>query len=98
VDGVAGNKCVGKGIVSPNVPSNVPDDFEQSIINITNWLAGFVVMLAVLAMIYGGFIYLSSSGDQEKAAGGKRVVTYALLGLIIAGIAYAVVKVIVNLL
>ena len=97
VDG-AGNKCIGRGIVSPSVPSDVPDDFEQSIINITNWLAGFVVMLAVLAMIYGGFIYLSSSGDQEKAAGGKRVVTYALLGLIIAGIAYAVVKVIVNLL
>ena len=96
--GIEKNECIGRGIVPPHEPSDVPGDFEQSIMNITNWLAGFIVMLAILAMIYGGFIYLSSSGDQEKTAGGKKVVTYALLGLIVAGIAYAAVKVIVDIL
>jgi len=77
-------------------PTNVPTDIEAAILSLTNWILGFVAMIAVLAIIWGGVTYIGSSGDETKATTGKRVVTYALIGLVIAGIAYALVDVIVT--
>ena len=81
----------------PNRPDGISDKtFEQSLIAITNWLLGFVAILGILAMVWGGINYVGSAGDQEKATTAKRVITYALLGVIIAGLAYAAVKVVVD--
>ena len=84
------------GWVLPNQPANVPGDFNKSLIDITNWLLGFVAIFGILAMVWGGINYVGSAGDQEKATTAKRVITYALLGVIIAGLAYAAVKVVVE--
>ena len=80
----------------PNRPAYVPSDFEGALIDITNWLLGFVVIFGILAMVWGGINYVGSAGDQEKATTAKRVITYALLGIIIAGLAYAAVNVVVE--
>ena len=81
---------------SPSKPSGVPSDFDSAILNATNWILGFVGMIAVLMIIWGGVTYLTSAGDEEKAKTGKKTLSYAIMGLVIAGIAYAVVKVIVT--
>ena len=77
-------------------PVGVPGNFEQSIINLTNWILGFVSMIAVLMLIWGGVLYLTSAGDEEKAKTGKKTVSYAIMGLVVTGIAYAIVNVIVT--
>ena len=88
--------CSG-GFGSPSAPTNVPTNFENAVINLTNWVLGFVAMIAVLMIVFGGVMYIGSAGDETKATTGKRVVTYALIGLVIAGIAYALVNVIVSI-
>ena len=87
--------CSG-GFGTPSSPDNVPTNFEDAVINLTNWILGFVAMIAVLTIVFGGVTYIGSAGDETKATTGKRVVTYALIGLVIAGIAYALVNVIVS--
>ena len=77
-------------------PANVPGDFRQSIKNTTDWILGFVGMIAVLMLIWGGVIYLTSAGDEDKAKTGKKTIQYAIMGLVIAGIAYAIVNVIIT--
>ena len=77
-------------------PDNVPGDFEQSIKNTTDWILGFVAMIAVLMLIWGGINYLTSAGDEDKAKTGKKTISYAIIGLVIAGIAYAIVNVIIT--
>ena len=77
-------------------PDNVPGDFEQSIKNATDWILGFVAMIAVLMLIWGGINYLTSAGDEDKAKTGKKTIAYALIGLVVAGIAYAIVDVIIT--
>jgi hypothetical protein len=55
-----------------------------TIFNITNWLF-YILMLAVtLMIIYGGFLYITAAGDPEKAGKGKSVLTFAIIGLVIA--------------
>ena len=80
----------------PAPPVGVPANFDNAVINLTNWILGFVAMIAVLAIVWGGVMYIGSAGDETKATTGKRVVTYSLIGLVIAGIAYALVNVIVT--
>ena len=81
---------------SPSKPSGVPTDFDNAVLNATNWILGFVGMIAVLMLIWGGVNYLTSAGDEEKAKTGKKTVSYAIIGLVVAGIAYAIVDVIVT--
>ena len=85
------------GFHMPAQPVGTPGDFGQSIVNLTNWVLGFATMIAVLALIWGGMNYLTSAGNEETAKSGKQTIKYALLGLIVAGIAYALVNVVVSI-
>ena len=73
----------------------VTESFEDAVIKATNWLLGFTAMIAVLVIVWGGISYVGSTGDEEKARTAKKTITYGLLGLVVAGFAYAIVKVIV---
>ena len=72
------------------------DTFLEIIERLTNWLTGLVVAIGILAIIWAGVKYVSSGGDTEQATTAKRVFKYALLGIIVAGIAWALVNVLVN--
>lgn len=51
---------------------------------ITNWLF-MILMLAVVAMIiWGGLLYVFSSGDPTKTGKAKGVLTFAIVGLAVA--------------
>ena len=80
----------------PPKPGDVPESFDDAVLNATDWILGFVGMIAVLMIIWGGINYLTSAGDEDKARTGKKTLTYALIGLVVAGIAYALVKVVVS--
>lgn len=62
-------------------PSNTPTDIRQAIMNITNWVLGFVSMICVLVVMYG----LVTGADTIK---------YGILGLVVCGLAYAMVIVV----
>jgi len=80
----------------PPKPSKVPTDFDKAIMNLINWILGFVTMVCVLALIWGGVNYLTSAGDEDKIKTGKKVMEYAIMGIIVCGFAYAIVVVIVG--
>ena len=63
---------------------------------LTNWVVGLVVAIGILAIIWAGITYVSSGGDAEQATTAKKTIKYALLGIIVAGIAYALINVLVK--
>lgn len=77
------------------VNPGLPDDFDASIMNIINWMLAFVATITVLVIIYGGMVYTTSTGDQDRVSSAKKTVKYAIMGLAMAGIAYAAVRLIV---
>ena len=81
---------------APSKPGGVPTDLDQAILNATNWLLGFVGMIAVLVIIWGGINYLGSVGDEDRIRTAKNTIKWGLMGVIIAGFAYAIVNVIVT--
>lgn len=52
---------------------------------------GFMGVIAVGVMIYGGFLFLTSSGDAGKVKKGQDAIKYGLIGLVVSLLAYAIV-------
>ncbi len=57
---------------------------------VTNWVF-YVILIAVMIMIlYAAFLFLTSSGSPEKAGKATKVITYAIIGMVIGLLARAI--------
>lgn len=59
---------------------------------ITNTILYIVGIIAVIMLIIGGIRYVTSGGDAKKVTDAKNTVLYAIIGLIISVLAYAIVN------
>ena len=55
-----------------------------------------VGIISVVMLIYGGLRYVISGGDSKKVTDAKNTILYAIIGLIIAILAYAIVNFVIN--
>ncbi len=85
----------GGGWVAPAQPTGVMQDINKAVMNITNWILGFIALIAVLAIIWGGVQYVTSVGNDTQMESAKKTIQWAVMGLVVAGLAYAIVYVIV---
>ena len=58
-------------------------------------ISGTVV---ILFLIYGGFIYLTSAGNDEAAEKGKKILINAVIGLVVIIMSTAIVTIVSGLL
>lgn len=80
-----------------NAPGGIPNvELGQVVINVTNWVLGIVTLLAVLSLIWGGIRYATAAGDQSVTEEAKTIISYAIWGLVVAGISYALVSAVVK--
>lgn len=52
-------------------------------VSIINWGLGILALIAVCIILYGGFIWLTSGGNEEKIDKAKRILRNGIIGLII---------------
>lgn len=79
-----------------NYPAGAPKDFDLVVNNTTNWILGFVGLVAILVLIFGGVQYLTATGNEDQVRDAKATIRNAIMGLVIAGLAYAIVLTIVT--
>ena len=63
---------------------------------ITNVVLLAVGIISVVMLIYGGLRYILSGGDAKKVTDAKNTILYAIIGLIISLLAYAIVNFVLN--
>jgi cytochrome bd-type quinol oxidase subunit 2 len=63
---------------------------------ITNTILFIVGALSVIMLIYGGLRYIISGGDSKKVTDAKNTIMYAIIGLIIAVLAYAIINFVIK--
>ena len=64
------------------------------ILQIIQLLLTFAGMIAVGALVLGGYWYITSAGNEEQAEKGKKAIINAIIGLVIITLAYAIVMII----
>ena len=68
-------------------------DVINTAIKILGWVVG---VASVILVMIGGFSYITSAGNPEKTATAKKRIIYALVGLLIAALAWAIVHFVIN--
>ena len=63
---------------------------------ITNTVLYAVGIISVVMLILGGLRYVISGGDSKKVTDAKNTIMYALIGLIISILAFAIVNFVIN--
>ncbi|MCK5471685.1 hypothetical protein KAI54_00665 [Candidatus Gracilibacteria bacterium] len=65
--------------------------------NVISQLIGWTAALAVVFLIFGGYQYLTSVGNDEQIKSAHKTITWSLAGLLLALLAFAIVQILVNI-
>lgn len=92
----------GGGLISPSdqpqtlvAATGGTGSFKELALNIVNFFLFFLGFIATIMIIYGGIMYVTSGGGEnvEKA---KKVLIYAVIGIIVILLSFAVVNTILS--
>ena len=77
-------------------PGDTPEKqrkfFGRVILNVIDAMLRLVAILTVGFVIFGGFKYMTSAGSPDAAAKGRKTITNALIGMVIATASVALVN------
>lgn len=71
---------------------NSGNNVVKVIKNVINILLFLVSMIAVLMIVIAGFRFVTSNGDSNTVSSAKNAIIYAVIGIVIAVMAYAIVN------
>ena len=72
------------------------EPIESFIANLLNGVYFVIGVLAVGYIIYGGVRYTMSAGDASKVATAKNTIMYAIIGLIVSLLAFAITNFVIS--
>ena len=62
--------------------------------NFLRAVMGFVAIALFIMLVVGGFKYLTSGGNPEAAASGRRTITFAIAGVVLIAASYLILVII----
>jgi len=71
-------------------PARTAGDFVTTLQRIFSGGAAVIAAISGLFILYAAFLYIMSHGDEEKVAKAKDTIVYAIMGLVVAGLAYGI--------
>ena len=69
---------------------------DDIVLAVVNWLLFAVGVISVIMLIVGGIKYATSAGDSNKVTSAKNTIMYAIIGLAVAVLAFAIVGFVTN--
>jgi hypothetical protein len=75
----------------PSVPGTAEDDVRSSVTTTLNFVLTFLALAAVVFVIVGGIRILAAGGNEEQVTKGRKMIIYAVIGLIIVFFARTIV-------
>ena len=85
--------CVDIGI-GPCIPVVGQGSDATFVTRIYGYGLGLLGGVAILALMYGGYVIITSQGDPIQLRRGKNIIKYALLGVILAIFGFVFIQII----
>ena len=73
-----------------------PAEIKAVVVNILNPIIGSLGLVAVVFVVVGGINYMTSAGDAAKTQKAKNTILYALIGLVVCALAFAIVNFVIG--
>ena len=73
--------------------ATVPADLElvQIITNIADYAYTLLLVAAVIAFVWAGFMFLTAQGEPEKLNKAKMMVVYSIIGVLVSALSWGIV-------
>ena len=105
---IAGNIMLGNNIAHASIKKQIESGADKVgggdamevgdlITNVTNVLLFLIGALSVIFIIISGIYYVTSQGNAEQVKKAKNTMVYAVVGLIISILAYAIVNFVIGI-
>jgi uncharacterized membrane protein YidH (DUF202 family) len=86
------------GDVDPTLEQLGTKTAAEILTTIIEWLLSLVAIIALGVLIWGSLSYILSVGDENKAEKAKKIILYAVVGLVLVGASFLIITVVQNLL
>lgn len=86
------------GVSEPPKPTGVVETkrFSELLLQWTNFTLPYITIGAVIVLIYGGILFVSAAGNEDKLTKGKTIIIWTVIGLLLVLSSYAIVNTLVN--
>ncbi|MBU1164516.1 hypothetical protein KKA15_03070 [Patescibacteria group bacterium] len=71
-------------------------ELRESVMSIVNVALGFLGILAILIILWGGFRWLTAGGSEDKVGEAKKIIVAGIIGLVIILSALAITTFVVS--
>lgn len=83
-------------ILGKPIHINQVNGFLEAGVAATDWILGIIGSVSLLMFVWGGFQLLISQGEKGKIDEGKKIMTSAIIGIIIVFSSYIMIKFVVE--
>lgn len=77
--------------------ADLGSDPKRLILNILGAITALVSVIALAAIVYAGFLLITDRGNEDNVEKAKKIILYAVVGLILIGLAAIIVNAIINI-
>lgn len=71
-------------------------DLVETIARLIRVVIGFLGVIAVILVLYGGFVWMTAGGNEDRVKKAKRILTNATIGLVIVVSSFAIASFVLN--
>ncbi len=65
-------------------------DVRETVFQIVNVILGFLGIVAIILVLWGGFMWMTSQGNEEKTGTARKIIISGIIGLGIVLASYAI--------
>ena len=80
-----------------DLPTAEDDDVRDMAVTIIKYLITFLGIIAVVIILYGGFVWMTAAGNDDRVSKAKNIIIAGIIGLIIVIAAFAIVTFIIGM-
>ncbi|MCK5212210.1 hypothetical protein KAJ89_05915 [Candidatus Parcubacteria bacterium] len=73
------------------------EDIRDTAVGIIQYLLTFLGIIAVAIILYGGFMWMTAGGNEDRVAKAKKIIISGAIGLIIVLAAFAIVTFVIEI-
>jgi hypothetical protein len=71
-------------------------DLREGIMTVIQVLLGFLGVIAIVIILWGGFRWMTAGGNEEKVGEAKKIITAGIIGMVIIFCAYMIAAFVIN--